>query len=137
MLCVLSVVGFAFAGPLTRAVVGSSEESARIAAAALRLQLLTIPLMSWVILCNMMLQNIGLTVRATVVAMARQGLTFVPAVLLLPLIVQSCGGDPLTGILFAQPVSDLLALIISLPIGLGVLGSMKKAGNDPSEFPLR
>ena len=137
VLCVLSVVGFAFAGPLTHAVVGSSEESARIAAAVLRLQLLTIPLMSWVILCNMMLQNIGLTVRATVVAMARQGLTFVPAVLLLPLIVQSCGGDPLTGILFAQPVSDLFALVISLPIGLGVLGSMKKAGNDPSKFPLR
>ncbi len=128
VLCVLSVVGYFFAGPLTHTVVGSSEESARIAAAAFRLQLLTIPLMSWVILCNMMLQNIGLTVRATVVAMARQGLTFVPAVLLLPLIFRSLGGEALTGILLAQPVADLLSLIISLPIGLGVLHRMKTAG---------
>lgn len=135
VLCVLSAAGFIFASPLTHAVVGSSEESAKIAAVALRCHLLTIPLMSWVILCNMMLQNIGLTVRATVVAMARQGLTFVPAVLLLPLVIRSFGGDPLTGIILAQPVADVLALVISLPIGLGVLGRMKNAESGAPSVP--
>lgn len=40
----------------------------------------------WVILCNMMLQTVGMAFKASVVALARQGLFFLPAVALLPLI---------------------------------------------------
>ena len=83
--------------------------------------------MSWVILCNMLLQNIGLTFRATFVAMARQGLTFIPSVLLLPLIFSVLGAEPILGLELAQAVSDVLAFIISLPIGIGVLREMRAA----------
>ena len=83
------------------------------------------PLMSWVMLCNMMLQTIGMTFRATIVAMARQGLAFVPAVLLLPLICEKLGEPPLLGIELAQAFADLLSFVIALPLGLTVIKEMR------------
>ncbi|MBO5648763.1 MAG: MATE family efflux transporter, partial [Clostridia bacterium] len=68
-LLVFSVLGYCFAGPITGVVAGSTPLSAQIAAAAFRAQLLVFPLQAWVMLCNMMLQNIGMTFRATAVAM--------------------------------------------------------------------
>ena len=54
-----------------------------IGAAALRFQCLTFPLNGWIILNNMMLQTIGKAAKATVLAMARQGLFMLPALLIL------------------------------------------------------
>ena len=51
---------------------------------ALRLQCITFPLVGWITISNMMLQTIGRTVKASLLAMSRQFLFFVPAVLLLP-----------------------------------------------------
>ncbi|MBQ9939475.1 MAG: MATE family efflux transporter [Oscillospiraceae bacterium] len=131
-LLIITVIGFIFAEPIIKTVACTSPLAAEIAAFTFRAQLLTFPLMSWVILCNMLLQNIGMTVRATVVAMARQGLTFVPIVLLLPLVISACGGDPLVGIQLSQSVADLLSLGISLPIGIAVLKQLKN-----SEIPAK
>ena len=77
-------------------------------------------------LCNMMLQNIGMTVRATVVAMSRQGLAFIPMVFLLPWVIILCGGEPVLGLELAQAVADVLAFAISLPIGIAVLREIKR-----------
>ncbi|MBQ2707189.1 MAG: MATE family efflux transporter [Clostridia bacterium] len=125
VLVVIAVIGFIFAAPITSAVAGTSPLAAEIAAFTFRAQLVSFPLMSWVILCNMLLQNIGLTFRATFVAMARQGLTFIPSVLLLPLICSALGAEPVLGLQLAQAVSDVLAFFISLPIGIAELREMK------------
>lgn len=123
ILCAFSVVGIIFAAPITDLVAGSSKEAAEIAVFAFRAQLVVFPLMAWVTMCNMMLQTIGQTVRATVVAMLRQGIAFIPCVLLLPL----CFREPLLGIQFAQPIADLVSFAVSLPIGMLALREMKKA----------
>ena len=128
VLVVLSALGFIFAKPITVALAGSSELAQSIAAFTLRAQLSIFPLMSWVTLTNMMLQNIGMTGRATLIAMTRQGLTFMPCVLLLPLIVQLFGAEPVVGLELAQLFADAFAFAIALPIGLKVLNDMKKAG---------
>lgn len=86
-----------------------------IGSQALRMQCLTFPLMSWVILCNMMCQTIGKAKEATFLASARQGLFFIPAILILPRLLG------LPGIYFAQPLADLLTLSVSVPIGIRVL----------------
>ena len=127
VLVVLSALGIIFAKPITAALAGSSELAQSIAAFTLRAQLSIFPMMSWVTLTNMMLQNIGMTARATIVAMTRQGLTFIPCVLGLPLLVQVFGAEPIVGLELAQMCADFLALMIALPIGLQVLGEMKKA----------
>lgn len=127
VLIVLAAVGIIFAKPITAALAGSSELAQSIAAFTLRSQLIIFPLMSWVTLSNMMLQNIGMTARATIVAMTRQGLTFIPCVLGLPFIIRLFGGDPLLGLELAQMCADALAFAIALPIGLQVLNGMKNA----------
>ena len=126
-LAVLSAVGYVFAEPITYAVAGSSSLSAEIAAFTFRAQLVVFPLMSWGILCNMMLQTIGMTVRATTVAMLRQGLAFIPCVFLLPLLCRALGAEPVLGIQLSQAVSDVITFIVSLPIGIAVLKEMKTA----------
>ena len=73
----------------------------------------------------MLLQNIGLTFRATFVAATRQGLAFIPSVFLLPLICKLVGAAPLLGLQLAQAFSDILAFVISVPIGLGVLRELR------------
>ncbi len=126
VLLALSALGIIFARPITAALAGSSELAQSIAAFTLRAQLSVFPFMAWVTLTNMMLQNIGMTFRATLVAMTRQGLTFIPCVLLLPLIVSALGFEPVLGLELAQAAADALALAISLPIGLQVLKQMGK-----------
>ncbi len=126
VLVALAALGVIFARPITAALAGSSELAQSIAAFTLRSQLIIFPLMSWVTLSNMMLQNIGMTGRATLVAMTRQGLTFIPCVLGLPLLIKIFGGDPLLGLELAQMCADALAFIIALPIGLQVLNGMKR-----------
>lgn len=120
----ISVIGFIFARPIVSTVAGTSELAEEVAALTFRAQLCSFPFMSWVILCNMLLQNIGLTFRATFVAAARQGLTFIPIVLLLPLIFRAAGFEAVLGLQLSQAVSDMLAFAISLPIGLSVLNKM-------------
>lgn len=116
LLC-LSAFGIVFAGPITNAVAGSSKEAAEIAAFAFRAQLVSFPLMAWVTMSNMMLQNIGKTAKATLVAMLRQGIAFIPVVLALPLITQSLGATGLLGIELSQPIADAISFAISAPIG--------------------
>ncbi|MBE6871975.1 MAG: MATE family efflux transporter [Ruminococcaceae bacterium] len=131
-LLLFSALGYIFAPQITFAVAASTELSAKIATAAFRAQLIVFPLQAWVMLCNMMLQNIGMTVRATIVAMSRQGLAFIPMVFLLPYVIQLCGGEALLGLELSQAVADVIAFIISLPIGISVLREMKQAQNTPS-----
>lgn len=120
-LVVISALGFVFASPITSAVAGSTPLAAEIASLTFKAQLVVFPLMSWVTMCNMMLQNIGMTVRATIVAMTRQGVTFIPSVLLLPLITNALVSDTVLGLQLAQSCADILAFLISLPIGISVI----------------
>ncbi len=125
-LCLFSVVGFIFAGPITDAVAGTTETAAQIAAYTFRAQLIVFPLQAWVMMCNMMLQNIGMTMKATVVAMSRQGLAFIPIVFILPYVIQVLGGDALVGIELAQAAADIISFGIALPIGIGVVKEMRR-----------
>ena len=84
IMMVLAAVGFFFAAPITNLVTGASETASEIAVFAFRAQLMILPLSAWIVLCNMMLQNIGATGKATLLAVSRQGLAFIPMVLLLP-----------------------------------------------------
>ena len=63
----------------------------------------------------MMLQTIGRTAPATFLAMARQGIFFIPLVWLLSHLLG------LTGIQMAQMVSDALTLACAIPIQIKVL----------------
>ena len=91
-----------------------------LAVSIMRRQLLSLPLMSLVVMSNMLLQTTGRVVGASILAMARQGLMLIPAMYLLSLLFG------MSGLIWAQPVADTLSLIISLPFLWHAISFMKK-----------
>ena len=87
---------------------------------ALQLQCLTFPLSSWIVASNMMLQTINRTGPATFMAVARQGLFLVPALLLLTPVLG------MLGVQAAQPISDLLTFAAAIPLQLMTLRDLKQ-----------
>ncbi len=128
----LAVLGFYFAPDIIALFRRDDPEVIRVGALSLRLQCVMFPLMSWVVLNNMLLQTIGKAFRASLLALARQGLFLLPTLFIL---------EPLLGVLgiqMSQPLSDLATFILSLPIGIGVLREMNKPEGakpyEPNEF---
>lgn len=92
-----------------------------VGTAALRYSVLAFPLSSWIIMCNMMLQSIGKGIKASIVSSARQGIFFLPLIMILPYFFGR------TGVEICQSVSDVFALTISIPIGMSVIREMKES----------
>ena len=119
-LLVIGALGFAFA-PQLIALFRDDPGVIAIGTVALRFQCVTFFFQAWITMSNMMLQTIGRTVPATFVAMARQGIFFIPLVWLL-----SLSPLGLLGVQMAQSVSDLLTLAAAVPIQLYVLRQMSQ-----------
>jgi putative efflux protein, MATE family len=73
---------------------------------------------------NMLYQSIGKAGAATVLASLRNGICFIPMILLLPVLFG------VNGIIFAQPVADFLAAGISLPFALHFIRSLPPDGEE-------
>ena len=86
---------------------------------ALQLQCAVLPLNSFIVLANMMLQTMGRAVPATVVAMARQFLCFLPVLFIA---VPTLG---ILGIQLTQPLADLLAFLLAIPFTVRELKRLK------------
>lgn len=125
LLTFFAAAGFVFAEPLITCFRKDDAEVIRIGTWALRLQCITFPLQSWIILNNMMLQTIGKTFKASLLAMSRQGLFFLPVILVLPLFFG------IAGIQLSQPIADIFSFILALPLGIGTLKELKHAMKDP------
>ena len=89
-----------------------------IGSVALRWQMFTMPLNATIVLSNMMLQSIGKGVRATITASARSGIFFIPSILIMSKLYG------LTGVETAQPVADVFAFILVIPLTLSVWREM-------------
>lgn len=123
-LVVVSIPVFIFSENIIGLFRGNDPIALEIGTAALRWQTVTFPVMSWVVISNMMLQTMGKTASATILAIARQGLAFIPMILLLPPIFG------LLGVEMAQPAADIIAIIISIPVTLSVLKELNRNKND-------
>ena len=118
-LVIVSTLGLIFADDVVR-IFKDNENVIRYGRQALRLQLLTHPIMSFVVLSNMMTQNLGKVVRASVLAAARQGVVFIPCVLLLPTFLG------MWGVVLSQPVADLCTFVLTIILMLPVLKELKR-----------
>jgi len=117
ILLTISALGFAFA-PKLISLFRDDPNVIEIGSVALRFQCVSFCAQSWIIMSNMMQQSMGRTVPATFLSVARQGLFFIPMVLILP---------PLLGIVgmqMAQSAADVLTLLCAIPIQLSVLKSL-------------
>lgn len=93
-----------------------------VGVAALRWQMATLVLSAWIIPCNMMMQAIRKPVRASLLAASRQGLFFIPAVVLLPRFFG------LTGVEASQAAADVLAALLAIPLTAPTLRALRRRG---------
>ena len=117
ILLLISALGFAFS-PTLISWFRDDPDVIRIGATALRFQCIFFFGQSWIIMSNMMQQSMGRTVPATFLSVARQGLFFIPMVLILPHFLG------ILGVQMAQSAADVLTLICAIPIQLSVLKSL-------------
>ena len=116
-LLAVSTLGFIFA-PQLIAVFRDDPEVIACGTAALRFQCVTFFTTGWTVMSNMMLQTIGKTGSATFMAMARQGIFFIPLIYLL----SHCFG--LVGIQMTQSAADCLAFLCAIPLSRRALKEM-------------
>lgn len=89
-----------------------------IGSKALRFQAVTLPLMSGIVMTNMMLQSIGAGIKASISSSARSGIFFIP----LLFAFSSLFG--LTGVECAQAAADLCSMILAIPFAYSELKKM-------------
>lgn len=119
-LTVCSIIGYLYAPEIVSWFRKDDPSVIEIGAAALRWQLITLPLGTWVILCNMLLQTIRIPGRALVLSSARQGLFFIPLIFILPHMLG------LLGVEMCQAVSDFCSFILALPLTVPVLKRLRE-----------
>ena len=118
-LTILSAVLLVFA-PQIISIFRDDPEVVEVGAAALRYQASALPLLTTVFLTNMMLQSIGKGVKASITAMARNGIFFIPAILILPIFLD------LQGVEMAQMVADICSFAMVIPLARSELKKMKE-----------
>ena len=74
----------------------------------------------WITVSNMMMQIIGKVVKATLLAISRQGIMFIPAVFILGAVFK------MQGVLWAQTVADFLTFVFAVPLQISVLKEIDK-----------
>lgn len=119
-LTIVAVAAFIFAPMIIRQFRKEDLDVLQIGVLSLRLQCLTLPLSALVMVSNMMMQVLAKVGRASVLALARQGLFLLPLLLILP------GFFGLLGIQIAQPISDLISFSLALILETGLLRQLKQ-----------
>ena len=118
-LAAASVLGMIFA-PQIVAVFRNDPEVIAFGARALRCQCAVFPLCGVIVISSMLTQTINKVWQASLLAVARQGLFFIPAVLILPHVLGELG------VQLAQSLSDVCAFALTVPLVLGVLRDMDR-----------
>lgn len=120
MLTAFGIVSFGISRPIITAFRREDLQVIEIGTLALQLQLLTMPFQAWVIMVNMLTQSIGYGFRASLVAMGRQGLFLIPALLILPKLFG------ILGLQMAQPIADMLTFVLATVIVSGILKELRQ-----------
>ena len=128
VLLILAIIEFIWASPIIGFFRKGDPEVIEIGDVALRLRCFTLILSSWLTISNMLLQTIGKMWRASILGFARQGIFLIPLVLILPPLIG------LWGIQIAQPLADIIAFAISIPMTVGVLKSMNEGKRTQREW---
>lgn len=117
---ILSVIGIAFAPQIVGLFRSDDPVVLEMGIKILRYQCYSFPLSAMVVMSNMFLQNIRKTTPAVLMAMARHGLFFIPALYIGRALIG------LTGIELAQTFSDCCAFLLAIPLTVPTLRRLGK-----------
>ena len=125
----MAVIMFTVSTPIMRLFRREDAEVIRIGALALKMQCVILPTQAFTIMGNMLTQSIGYSFRATLTAIGKQGLFFIPAILILPDLFG------ITGLQLAQPVADFLTLILTQVIVVMVAKELRTMSLEMKKKP--
>ncbi len=109
IMAVTAVTGFVMAPEIVSTFRREDAEVIAIGTLAMRLQFSALILQPLFVSTNMLFQSTGHAARATFLACNRQGVYFLPLILVLPSIFG------ITGIQITQPISDILSFLTCIP----------------------
>ena len=115
----ISAVGLIFAPQIVALFRAEDPVLIEIGAVTLRWQCAAFPLVALFTTTGMLFQNIRMTGPATLLSVCRNGLFFLPALLLLPMWLG------LTGVQMAQGVADVLTFLLSVPYAVWINRKLK------------
>lgn len=108
-LMALLALGGWFAAPWVMGLFGADAAFLEIGVFAMRAQCVGLLFQPLGIVINMAFQSIGRSWQATLLSSARQGIFFLPLILILPRTMD------LAGVQLTQPIADVLAFVLCLP----------------------
>ncbi len=118
-LLAVAAVGYVWAPQIVQLFRAEDPVLIEIGTRVMRWQCLSFPLIGLPTVTNMLFQNIRMPIRSTLISMGRQGLFFVPAILLLP----PCMG--LAGVEITQAVADACTFVLSIPFAVWIVRRLK------------
>ncbi|MBP5546691.1 MAG: MATE family efflux transporter [Bacteroidales bacterium] len=118
-LLVISAVGLLFAPQIVALFRSEDPALIEIGAVTLRWQCAAFPLVALFTTTGMLFQNIRMTGPATLLSVCRNGLFFLPALIMLPLWLG------LQGVQMAQAVADLLTFLLCIPYAVWINRKLK------------
>ena len=116
---VIAAIGLSVSGTVIR-VFSQDEAVVVFGSATLRWQCAVFPLTAIVFASNMAMQTMGMAGRASLLAMARNGMCFIPMILILPPLLGA------TGVQTAQAAADALSFCLAVPLIIPVLRMLRE-----------
>ena len=107
IITVLSVFGYIFAPELI-AIFRKDNDVIKAGVQALRFQCFAMVVTGFCTASNMLMQSLRISGKATILALSRQGIFYIPLILILPHLLGQ------TGIALAQPVADILSFVLTI-----------------------
>ena len=127
-LSVMAVVLFAFSENIMRIFTKDDIDVIKVGSFAMRANCFTLPLQGYMMMSQFLSQSIGYGGRASIVAMARQGICLIPMYIILPGIF-----GIVRGLQISQPCSDLVSFVIALFVVRSVVGDLSRRASEEND----
>lgn len=125
-LLLFAIIGYIWAPAIIRLFRDEDPLLIAIGTRAMRWQCISFPLIGLSTATNMLFQNIRMPFRSTLISIGRQGLFFIPAILLLPRLLG------LHGVEMTQAVADASTFLLTIPFAIWIIRKLKAQEQLPS-----
>lgn len=116
---VITIVYFLFTEPIIEAFI-NNQEVVSYGIVMLRALMISGPVIGIMFVISFSIQAMGKALQSLVLALSRQGLVFLPVLLIADKLIG------LDGIIFAQPIADIMSLLIALLLFRSIAKSLKE-----------
>jgi len=125
---IIVIIGILFSPQIISLFGKDNPDLIRLGTTILRAQFSILPFMVFIIISNSLFQACGKPIKAAIMSLTRQGLFFIPLIIILPRLFG------LDGVIIAQPLANFISFLLSVPLTISMLneiGKVQKEGEIP------